>query len=284
MYPLVHFTSRYRYRRLDRPVRFCTDAAPAASVRPYGDGATPCGFAKIADMNRDATSFTVIAITVTQMQCLRILQLGDAVRKRAERSSGAAQTSWCSRVPILGGDRFGTCPRGLFAHYFLPISINWGTRGLARFAYLHHEARKRGWGGYTWCTLTVAASLFPSILSARARATGTGSGSGGLPPLRAVQAQGTTPPPPRRAPRRATSARLPAPGRDRNGVLRRAGALALACAALLATPMAAHGGPNDATLFHFELRIVPTKFSHPSGRSTRTWPDTMCTTLQPTAS
>lgn len=42
--------------------------------------------------------------------------------------------------------------------------------------------------------------------------------------------------------------------RDRHGVLRLAGALALACAALLAAPMAAHGGPNDATLSHFVLK------------------------------
>ncbi len=42
--------------------------------------------------------------------------------------------------------------------------------------------------------------------------------------------------------------------RGRYGVLRLAGALAFACAALLAAPMAAHGGPNDATLDHFVLK------------------------------
>ena len=56
------------------------------------------------------------------------------------------------------------------------------------------------------------------------------------------------------APGTATLNGQPSPRRGRHRVLRRAGALALACAALLAAPMAAHGGPNDATLFHFELR------------------------------
>ena len=39
-----------------------------------------------------------------------------------------------------------------------------------------------------------------------------------------------------------------------SSILRRAGAWVLVCVALLATPLAAHGGPNDATLSHFQLK------------------------------
>ncbi len=55
----------------------------------------------------------------------------------------------------------------------------------------------------------------------------------------------------------------PAPRGDRYGVLRLAAALVLACVALLAIPMAAHSGPNDATLHHFELRDSSNKVLPP---------------------
>ena len=176
------------------------------------------------------------------MRRLRILQLGDAVRKRAERSSGTARASWCSRVPILGGNRFGTCPRGPFAHYFLPISINWGTRGLARAAYLHHEARKRGWGGYTWCTLkwqrvcflrffrrgqgrrgpAPGAGAFRRCARCRRRARHLRPRAGHRDAQRAPGAGARPRPEWRTAPRRRAGARVRGPAGDAHGGPRRA--------------------------------------------------------------